>query len=72
VPYIKTDVKNVFGKKTECYCPKCNRLHSTWLDWKGRGTPRKFCPKCQHVICNRIGGLDEDSGFNKRAISVGR
>jgi hypothetical protein len=72
VPYIKADVKNVFGRKTECYCPKCDRLHNKWLDWKGRGTPRMFCPECNHVICNMRGGLDEGTEFHKHAISVGR
>ena len=72
MPYIKADVKNVFGKRTECYCPKCNKLHHTLMDWKGRGIPRKFCPECNHVICNMQGGMDEGSEFHKKAISMGR
>ena len=67
-----SDVKNVFGKKTEARCPKCDKLHNKWLDWKGRGIPRMFCPECNHVICNMRGGMDEGTEFHKKAISIGR
>ena len=72
MPYIKADVKNVHGKQTYCKCPKCDKLHNKWLDWKGRGIPRMFCPECAHVICNMRGGLDEGTDFHKKAISMGR
>ena len=68
MPYIKADVKNVYGKKTEARCPKCEKLHNKWLDWKGRGIPRMFCPECAHVNVNMQGGLDDDVFFSRYAV----
>jgi hypothetical protein len=61
MPYVKADVKNVFGKQTVCRCPKCEKTHKKLLDWKGRGIPRMFCHECQHVNYNMQSGLDDGS-----------
>ena len=68
MPYIRADVKNVFGKQTYCKCPKCDKLHKRLVDWKGRGIPRMFCPECNHTISNMQGGIDDNSAFNRRAV----
>jgi hypothetical protein len=67
MPYVKADVKNVFGKQTYCKCPKCEKLHKMLLDWKGRGFPRKFCPGCLHHLHYTMGGMDDDVGFSRYA-----
>jgi hypothetical protein len=41
--------KNIDLEKivVECICPKCGVKHFMNFPWTGRGTPRKFCPKCK-------------------------
>lgn len=68
MPYIKADVKGVYGEQTYCKCPKCDKLHRQLIDWKGRGIPRKFCPKCTQNINHITGGIDDDSSFSKYAL----
>lgn len=29
----------------ECECPKCGTKHKMKILWRGRGTPKKFCPE---------------------------
>jgi hypothetical protein len=75
MPYIRADVKNVFGKQTYCRCPKCEKTHKKLLDWKGRGVPRMFCSDCNIYLSRRRGGLDEAGEFHKGAAfshSMGR
>jgi transposase-like protein len=68
MPYIRSDVKGVFGKQTTCICPGCRQEHRMIMDWKWRGIPRKRCPKCQQNINNLTGGIDDDSAFSKYAL----
>ena len=67
MPYIRQDVKNVFGFSTMAKCPKCEKLHKMVLDWKGRGTPRKYCQRCLQNMNHVTVGIDEDSSFNRGA-----
>jgi len=32
---------------TECYCPKCEKTHRTFLNWQGRGKPKIICYHCK-------------------------
>lgn len=38
------------GKLHKVKCPKCKRIHSRYLIWKGNGMPRMYCNNC-------IGGI---------------
>jgi len=40
----------------ECICPKCRTRHHIYLNWMGRGVPRKFCNSCRKFAQN--GELD--------------
>jgi len=66
MPYVRTDVKNVFGFSTLAKCPKCDKLHKIIIDWKGRGMPRKYCQMCLHNMGHMSSGMD-DCGYNKYA-----
>ena len=44
------DDVEVYGKMTECKCPKCCKIHLRKIRWIGRGTPRMFCDNCAGVI----------------------
>lgn len=68
MPYIRADVKNVYGKSTVCVCPKCRKIHKYVIDWKGRGVPRKFCQKCLQSLDSITGGIDDDVAFHKYAL----
>jgi hypothetical protein len=30
-----------------------------YIDWKGRGQPRKFCYECKYLVDEYSGGLDD-------------
>ena len=32
-----------FKRETKCKCPRCGRYHFRFMEWTGRGIPRKFC-----------------------------
>jgi hypothetical protein len=68
VPYIRSDVKDVFGVITECKCPKCDGIHKLRINWEGRGMPRKFCSRCLQNMPHVTGGIDDDSAFSKYAL----
>ena len=67
MPYIRADVKNVFGEIIVCKCPKCDGIHKLRILWAGHGMPRKFCSRCLQNMPNVTGGIDEDSSFNRGA-----
>lgn len=31
---------------TEAKCPICGIVHKIWMNWQGRGVPRKYCKVC--------------------------
>jgi uncharacterized protein (DUF983 family) len=33
-------------RPTKCLCPRCGRTYIRYMDWTGRGTPRKYCDSC--------------------------
>ena len=69
--YIKADVKNVHGKQTMAICPKCDKEHKMWMNWKGRGVPRKFCQACLHHLNYTMGGIDDvEPGFYNKYAAV--
>ena len=41
------------GKMTVCKCPKCLGEHLVYMNWQGRGTPRKFCTSCKFNLDQR-------------------
>jgi hypothetical protein len=49
---IGRDETEVRGKKTECFCPKCRRVHKMKIRFIGRGQPRKFCPSCRDMAAS--------------------
>jgi len=59
-------------KSTPCVCPRCGIKHKMLMYWTGRGTPRKHCPVCVNYIKYFGGGIDDQSEFHKRTISMGR
>lgn len=46
--YVGSEYRSV-----ECVCPKCGEDHMFFMNWTGRGKPRKYCPNCQ-VSVNRL------------------
>ena len=60
-------LREMYGRKTTCRCPKCDKLHKQKLHWTGRGMPRCYCPVCQNVTNMRSGGLDEGALFHRRS-----
>ena len=72
MPYIKADVKGVFGKKTIAKCPKCDKIHNIYEDWRGNGILRRYCQPCKHLVDNMSGGMDEGSSFNRHAVMNNR
>ena len=48
---IRFDIDvEVYGKQTECKCPRCGKKHMRKINWTGRGIPRKFCGVCDAMI----------------------
>ena len=41
------DEQELDAVTVECICPKCGARHTMNFYWTGRGTPRKFCPRCK-------------------------
>jgi hypothetical protein len=41
------DEQELEAVTVECICPKCGARHTMNFYWTGRGTPRKFCPRCK-------------------------
>lgn len=39
--------KEVYGPRTECKCPKCQKVYTRPLLWIGNGTPRLYCSDCR-------------------------
>ena len=66
MPYIKADVKNVFGKQTKCRCPRCGKSHKMLMDWREKWICPKFCPKCRDTVEGMSGAID-DSEYHKYA-----
>jgi Zn ribbon nucleic-acid-binding protein len=69
MPPSGTSYTGVTGKKTICICPRCGEEHTFYIDWQGRGTPKKFCVKCQYLADECSGSLDNCFEFRARAIS---
>lgn len=71
MPYIRTDVKDVYGKMMNVICPKCQKTHKMRMLWIGNGTPRKFCQACLHNLNHKLsGGMDDGSSFNRKACAM--
>ena len=56
----------VYGKITDCKCPKCGRMHKMKINWIGRGIPRKFCGECDWYP-EQYSGIED-----ARVVPVGR
>jgi hypothetical protein len=55
-----------YKSPTPCICPRCCREHVKMLFWTGRGTPRAYCPDCQHI--EEVQSPEPVYCVNKRAL----
>lgn len=44
-PYLKS-----FAKKTQCYCPLCEKEYFRTMEFTGNGIPRINCDRCKKAI----------------------
>ena len=48
------------GKKVNCQCPRCEKIHSRYMYWTGNGRPRVYCPECYRYFSNQSVRMMED------------
>lgn len=45
------DLRQTYGRKQTCRCPKCKKTHQAKVNWTGRDmTPPIFCQSCRENI----------------------